>query len=179
MFEKPKVNVPASLTALFGLLLLSLVWAGSVTAHGKERHPEKAKMGKHMQAMMAVKEKVPENLRIMERTPVIPGAASLQRGKELFARNCAVCHGNRGDGKGPAAAALQTPPASFLDTKHSGMYNPGEKFWIIGNGTGATGMPPFPGLSDADRWHLINHILSLQQEETAEDLFAPKMMPHD
>ncbi len=159
--------------------ILLFVTAVSASAHGKEKHPEEAKMDQHMQAMMAAKEKVPEEYRVMERTPVIPDMDSLARGKELFAQNCSLCHGEMGDGKGPAAAALSTPPANFLDAKHSGMYNPGEKFWIIGNGTGATGMPPFPGLSAADRWHLINHILSLQQEQAAEELFAPEMKHHE
>jgi hypothetical protein len=35
-----------------------------------------------------------------------------------------------------AAYVLKTPPANFLDHKHSAIYGPGEKYWIIGNGTG-------------------------------------------
>ncbi len=164
MFEKTRVNIFAPTTVLFGLLLLSIVGAGPVFAHGEEKHAEKSTMNQHMQAMMAVKEKIPEEYRIMERTPIMPDETSLERGKELFAQNCALCHGDKGDGKGPAATALQTPPANFLDAEHSAMYNPGEKFWIIGNGTGETGMPGFSQLSSEDRWHLVNHILFLQQQ---------------
>lgn len=156
-----------------------IVVGGSASAHGKEEHPGKAKMDQHMQAMMAAKEKVPEEYRIMERTPIIPDEQSLARGKELFGQNCSVCHGEKGDGKGPAAATLPTPPANFLDTRHSSMYNPGEKYWIIGNGSGPTGMPAFPNLSPADRWHLINHILSLQQNEKLEELFTTEKPRHD
>lgn len=163
---------------LFALLTL-IVAAGSALAHGKEKPPAKTKMDQHMQAMMAVKEKVPEEYRIMERTPIIPDQQSLARGQELFGRNCAACHGEKGDGEGPAAAALPTAPASFLDTHHSGMYNPGEKYWIIGNGSGTTGMPAFPDLGPADRWHLVNHILSLQQEEKLEELFTSERPHHD
>jgi mono/diheme cytochrome c family protein len=148
---------------LFALLTV-MITAGSALAHGKEKQPEKTKMDLHMQAMMAVKENVPEDYQVMERTPVVPDEQSLARGKELFLQNCSVCHGENGDGKGPAAAGLPTLPANFLDTHHSGMYNPGEKFWIIGNGTKSTNMPAFPNISPADRWHLINHILSLQQK---------------
>ncbi len=155
------------------MLCLFVVAVGSASAHGEKKHPEKKAVDQHMQAMMAVKEKVPADYRVMERTPIIPDAKSLARGKELFEQNCVVCHGDKGDGKGPAAASLSTPPANFLDTAHSGMYNPGEKYWIIGNGTGATGMPPFPRLGPTERWNLVNHILSLQQNQGLEDLFRP------
>lgn len=164
--------------ALFALLL-TIVAAGSATAHSAEKHSEKAQMDQHMQAMMAVKDQVPQEYRIMERTPVVPDAESLARGRELYLQNCAACHGEIGEGNGPAAAALPTPPANFLDSHHSGMYNPGEKYWIIANGTGATGMPPFPGLSAIDRWHLVNHILYLQQDQHFEDLFTPEQKPRD
>lgn len=169
MFKKPKVTFFAPTTVLFGLLLLSISWASSAFANGKEKHAEESGINQHMQAMMAVKGKIPEEYRIMERTPIVPEETSLNRGKELFILNCAVCHGERGDGKGPASAGLKTPPANFLDAKHSAMYNPGEKFWIIGNGTGETGMPGFSHLSPEDRWHLVNHILFLQpQSETGQ-----------
>lgn len=149
--------------SLFALLLV-VTSVGSALAHGKENHSEKAKMEQHMLAMMAVKDQVPEDLRVMERTPIIPEAASLAKGKDLFMQNCAVCHGENGDGKGPAAPALNPQPANFLDNKHSSMYGPGEKYWIIGNGTGNTGMPPFPQLTPVERWHLVNYILDLQEK---------------
>lgn len=162
MFRKTKIEVLTPAIVLW-VLLLSIAFAASVFAHGKENHAERSAVDKHMQAMMAVKEKIPEEYRLMERTPVLPDEASLARGNTLFAKHCAACHGEKGDGKGPAAAALPTPPANFLDTGHSGMYNPGEKYWIVGNGTGETGMPGFPQLPPKDRWHLVNYILSLQK----------------
>ncbi len=149
--------------SLFALLLV-LTSVGTVLAHGKEDHSEKTKMDQHMQAMMAVKDQVPEDYRVMERTPIPPEAESLARGKELFVTNCTVCHGENGDGKGPAALSLTPPPANFLEKKHSAMYGPGEKYWIIGNGTGKTGMPPFPQLTPIERWHLVNYIFDLQEK---------------
>jgi mono/diheme cytochrome c family protein len=163
MVEKTKANILAPKRVLFGLLL-SISCAGLALAHGKEKHAEESAMNQHMRAMMAVKERIPEEYRIMERTPIVPDEKSLEQGQELFAQHCMACHGENGDGRDPAAAALQTQPANFLDAQHSGMYNPGEKYWIIGNGTGETGMPGFSQLSPEDRWHLVNHILFLQQQ---------------
>lgn len=59
---------------------------------------------------------------------------------------------------------MNQKPANFLDREHSAIYGPGEKFWIIGNGSGETGMPAFPNLSLIDRWNLVNHIYQLQKD---------------
>jgi len=150
-----------SYTVTFMSFFLFIATSQSAFAHGKTHQPE-GEMSEHMQSMLAVKEGVPEEYRIMERTPITPAEKSLQQGQKLFVQNCSVCHGEKGDGKGPAAPALNPPPANFLEEKHSAMYGPGEKYWIIGNGTGKTGMPPFPQLTPVERWHLVNYIFDLQ-----------------
>lgn len=162
------------LSSFFIVVALLIALNTSALAHGKTHQPETA-MSEHMRAMMEVKEAIPEEYRIMQRTPILPNAESLQQGQKLFFQNCSVCHGEQGDGKGPAAAALKTPPANFLEKMHSAMYGPGEKYWIIGNGSGKTGMPAFSQLTPLQRWQLVNYILSLQGEDQSdlEDLFSP------
>lgn len=137
----------------------------SAWSHG-EKHQEKGNA--HMQTMMQVKERIPEEYRIMDRTPVSPTPESIARGQELYARNCAVCHGKDGKGDGPAAAVMNPTPANFLDLGHSAIYGPGEKYWLIGNGSGETGMPAFEKLEPAKRWDLVNFILSLQEKAQAK-----------
>jgi mono/diheme cytochrome c family protein len=156
--EKATLFAPVAVLALVLLL-------GSRTAafaHGEEhRHVEKP--AGHMEAMYQVKAQIPEEYRVMDRTPVTPTKQSLAKGQELFLKQCAACHGQGGKGDGPAAAGLSTPPANFLDLEHSAIYGPGEKFWLIGNGSPATGMPGFASqLVPLDRWHLVNYIVSLQ-----------------
>lgn len=125
---------------------------------------KKTDMHSHMEAMMRLKERVPKDYKIMDRTPVTPTGESLSNGKALFLENCAVCHGNKGDGKGPAAAGMNPPPANFLEIAHSNMYRPGDKFWIITNGSIETGMPGFSqDINSVGRWHIVNYILSLQE----------------
>ena len=148
--------------ALFFVLLVLVVFSGVCLANGKHDHGHDKEMSAHMQAMYALKEKIPEDYRIMERTPVIPDHDSLQAGAEVYRQNCAVCHGRDGGGDGPAAKGLKAKPANFLDLEHSAIYGPGEKFWIIGNGSGETGMPAFSHLGLVDRWNLVNHIYELQ-----------------
>lgn len=148
-------------TVLLGALAALALTAPPAQAHSG-KHEEA--MDAHMQTMMQVKERISEEYRVMDRTPVSPTPQSLARGQELFARHCTVCHGQDGKGDGPAAAAMDPRPANFLDLEHSAIYGPGEKYWLIGNGSGDTGMPGFDKLGPAERWDLVNFILSLQEK---------------
>ena len=40
-------------------------------------------------------------------------ADDVTEGRELYLRYCASCHGTRGDGHGPVAPALKTPPTNL------------------------------------------------------------------
>jgi mono/diheme cytochrome c family protein len=43
--------------------------------------------------------------------------AELERGKALYANKCQICHGPKGDGKGPAAAAFTPRPTVFTNSQ--------------------------------------------------------------
>jgi mono/diheme cytochrome c family protein len=40
-------------------------------------------------------------------------AGEYAKGKKLYGSHCQICHGEKGDGKGPAGAALSPRPADF------------------------------------------------------------------
>jgi mono/diheme cytochrome c family protein len=40
-------------------------------------------------------------------------AETLERGRDVYAYYCVSCHGERGDGQGPAAVGMRPPPRSF------------------------------------------------------------------
>src|SRR5215510_15612961 len=68
------------------------------------------------------------------RRPDVPyHAASIAGGKALFAQHCAACHGPRGGGDGPAAAALNPKPPD-LRAHHVSLHTAGDLFWWIGDG---------------------------------------------
>jgi cytochrome c oxidase cbb3-type subunit 3 len=69
------------------------------------------------------------------------------RGQELFASNCAVCHG--ADGKGGAMA-----PTALNDAVLLGAFTDEDLGQVIREGV-AGKMPPFAGLSDEDLLDLI------------------------
>jgi mono/diheme cytochrome c family protein len=97
----------------------------------------------------------PEEARKMK-NPVKPTKASIQKGKEIYEKKCALCHGVRGDGKGPASTGLNPKPTNFKDS-HGEMMTEGEHFWKITTGRGP--MPSYEkDLSAGERWHVINYI---------------------
>jgi mono/diheme cytochrome c family protein len=96
------------------------------------------------------------------KNPVSASLASIEQGKQLFAQNCASCHGPAGRGDGPAAAALKPQPANLAIM--AGHHSDGDLAWKIANGRGA--MPPWKGmLSENQIWILVNYIKSLPRTD--------------
>ena len=69
------------------LVFVMLTFAFSSTsslANGKGGHDHDHGMSAHMQAMYELKDKVPSDYQIMERTPIVPDQESLQNGTNIF-----------------------------------------------------------------------------------------------
>ncbi len=92
--------------------------------------------------------------------PVFPAAApSASRGRALFAENCVSCHGERADGRGPSAARLDPPPASFTDRDFMRGETPFDFLHVITLGKGRSAMPAWGDvLSLQDRWDLVSYL---------------------
>ena len=52
----------------------------------------------------------------------------IAKGKEIFVAKCALCHGEKGDGKGPGSANLPLKPADLTDGKM--VAEMADNFWI-------------------------------------------------
>ena len=97
----------------------------------------------------------PEEAKQMK-NPIQATKASIQKGKEIYEKKCALCHGIKGDGKGPASVGLNPKPTNFRDS-HGEKMTDGEHFWKITTGKGS--MPSFEkDLTVEERWHVINYI---------------------
>lgn len=82
-------------------------------------------------------------------------ARSITSGRELFQRDCASCHGDDAQGRGPMAVARSVWPPDLSAPLIAGRPG-GELFWSIRHGVGT--MPPATGIGDAAIWSLVDFI---------------------
>jgi mono/diheme cytochrome c family protein len=88
--------------------------------------------------------------------------AAVQRGSQVFAANCAACHGATGKGDGPAAAALDPKPIDLTNPIHRSHSDADLANWIA-NGDYGSAMPAFAGtLTNAEIADVIVFNRSLQ-----------------
>lgn len=92
-----------------------------------------------------------------------------EAGKKLFAANCMACHGEKADGKGPAAIALkdiwgiQAAPADLRQPHLRCGDAPADVFRVLATGLNGTPMVSFEAtLTEAQRWDIIAFILSVR-----------------
>ena len=97
---------------------------------------------------------------------MLPAASDLERGKALFAANCATCHGSSGKGDGPAASALVPRPANLAEHRYS-LDRLSEVLW---NGSVGTSMSAWRDHAVAD---LAGMATAVQSLSTVEPVDAP------
>jgi high-affinity iron transporter len=85
---------------------------------------------------------------------------SLKAGREIYLYNCSVCHGDKGDGNGPASSKLEPKPINFLERDDLSAF----RIWVVLN-VGLVNMPSFNNLSDEDKWNVAFYVLSLKHRD--------------
>ena len=103
------------------------------------------------------------------KNPVKPNAESQAKAKMLYARDCALCHGDNGDGKNTMGLVMEdwTNPATLAGKPDSDL------FATIRNGKDK--MPPeeVGRATDTEVWNLIIYIRSLSRNQPP----APAAVP--
>jgi mono/diheme cytochrome c family protein len=100
--------------------------------------------------------------------PVKATPESLNRGKKRWGFDCAMCHGDSGDGKGDLAKDMAFKLKDFSDPATLKDRTDGELFFIIKSGHGD--MPPEGDrVKSDDMWDLVNYIRSLTKKNVADD----------
>ena len=93
--------------------------------------------------------------------PHIKAATSIFQGETRGGTNCALCHGRKGDGRGPLSNQYDPPPRNFACAKTIDGIADGQLFWIIRYGSPGTAMPPHPRLNDEQVWQLVLYLRRL------------------
>src|SRR5436309_14987810 len=131
---------PWSMTALVMSALALALW-GTTPPPGRANGEKDEEKGGHAH--------VPAPLEYADtRVPlnVWTDQAMIARGKDIYTTRCAVCHGDAGDGKGPAGLALPLKPANFRDKDGVAEMRDNYWFWRVSEGGQ---VEPFKGKSSA------------------------------
>ena len=89
----------------------------------------------------------------------------LEKGKAVFAVNCLTCHGENGDGMGPAGQYLNPKPRNFAKDKFKKGDKADQIFQTITKGLDGTAMVSFAHLSEEDRWALAHYVRKLGKKK--------------
>jgi mono/diheme cytochrome c family protein len=110
------------------------------------------------------------NIPVIDSFSVIPNPepvteASLAAGRMQYQINCAVCHGDKGDGNGSLKAlnpAYGFAPSIIGDGSKARA--DGYIYGMLRNGRGLMGS--YNRIEERDRWHVVNYVRALQGKTT-------------
>jgi cytochrome c oxidase cbb3-type subunit 2 len=125
----------------------------------------------------------PQNLAVgTMRVPV--SERLVERGREVYMRRCVGCHGEKGDGNGPAATFLQPRPRDFTvpafkfrTTPSGSLPTDGDLFRTITRGVRWTAMPTWHELHEKDRLAVIQFLKTFAADFWREPGEPPIVIP--
>lgn len=107
--------------------------------------------------------------------PPKPTPELIEKGRASYQTNCLSCHGEKGDGNGPAGAYLNPKPRNFNGTDKFKQGNtPDAIFKTLNEGVKTNPvMTSFKHLPEEERWGLVYYVRTFNPKTKAED--AKKM----
>lgn len=177
---------PIRSTVLLGagaLLMTGLLLACSVQMSESSESPESP------QASIAAQEEATnsgvtlapdtQSLAAIRVAPVSVAAMSPeQRGQEIFAKQCTICHGEQGDGAGKFAYLMNPRPRNFkvgkfkLTTTQNLVPSDDDLFRTISRGMPGSAMPPWGHLPIADLNALVAYVKTIHEDAVKAELEA-------
>jgi len=101
------------------------------------------------------------------KNPVRFTQASVDRGKKVFATQCALCHGTNGDGKGDLATEMKLSLPDFTKPDSLNGRTDGDLFAIVE--AGKDPMPSQKGrMPEQQLWNLVNYLRALSGKVPAK-----------
>ena len=99
--------------------------------------------------------KVPAKERVRA-NPLAGDASAVAEGAQVYARNCASCHGANANGAGKRPSLRTARVREATD---------GELQWLLRNGALGHGMPSWSGLPEVQRWAVVRYLHTLPMED--------------
>jgi len=107
------------------------------------------------------------------KNPLPPSESNFTAARQIYAHECAQCHGDSGKGDGPEASTHYPLPADLTNAKRMAGIADGEIFYQISEGRRP--MPSFKNrLTEDQRWQLVLLVRSFSQpSECSGNLTGP------
>lgn len=113
--------------------------------------------------------------------------AAVEHGKAVYKRRCIGCHGEKGDGNGPAPSSVMfgiAQPRDFTSGVYKFRTTPtgsvpldSDIYRTITLGIRGTAMPPWFNLSEDDRWDVIHYIKTFSSDFVKYPPEPPILIP--
>ena len=109
---------------------------------------------------------------------------AIEQGQLVYERNCAICHGTLGDGRGMAAMMLRTKPRDFRpgifkfrSTPTGSLPTDEDLFQTISQGLRGTGMVTQDHLSEAERRAVVEYLKTYSERFQGQKAPSPISIP--
>jgi mono/diheme cytochrome c family protein len=122
---------------------------------------------------------------VRAQTPEVGTEAQRNAGKQLYAKYCSQCHGDKGDGEGYATSHLRPRPRDFTSGMYKVRTTPNgalpthqDLVNIIRRGMPYTSMPAWPALTDDEVSNLAYYLTTFSAEfSKPENVAQPVQLP--
>lgn len=98
------------------------------------------------------------------KNPAKFNTVSVERGKRIYTTQCAMCHGEKGDGKGDVVEEMKISPPDFTKAGFLDKRTDGELYAILG-----VGSETMPGqgtrMSETHKWNIVNYLRALSGKQ--------------
>lgn len=106
----------------------------------------------------------------------VPDSTTLIKAREIYQKNCSICHGTSGKGDGMMSVGMQPSPADFTQSDRMSKQTDGELFLKISNGKRP--MPAWKNdLSEEQIWELIALLRTFSHPSSLSDSLSSPTQP--
>jgi mono/diheme cytochrome c family protein len=119
-----------------------------------------------------------------DKSPVVLAGTDIELGEKIYLANCAACHGQKGDGKGPEANRLKTKPRDFTTGNYKFRSTPSgslpldqDIFRTISRGVRSMSMLAQLHLSENERWAVSEYLKTFSNRFKTEKPLDPIAIP--